>query len=345
MPKHHDSPRKNRFIGSVQAGLSISRSAKENDIPLSTAKAIYKKYTETGSTTRRRGSGRPTKLDDRGKRTLIKEGRKSRRKPLQELGKAVIPQVSASTARRVLAEVGLHRRVARSVIFLKPEHKHERMRWAEDHSTWTEEDFERVVYSDEAYIVLGDSKGPVFVTRTADEVYDESCVVPKFKQSGLRIMVWGCVMKGRKGPLVVLEYPGGKGGGMTAARYQEQVLDRVLHEFYQEMAEERGQVVFQQDGAPCHRAASTRRWLDLNSIERTPHPAASPDMNPIEPVWHVLKTLIRNRPRIPTSLEELKTAAKEAWAQVSEADIDKHVRSMEDRVRALLSAKGGHTRY
>ncbi|KZP21900.1 hypothetical protein FIBSPDRAFT_711498, partial [Athelia psychrophila] len=70
-----------------------------------------------------------------------------------------------------------------------------------------------------------------------------------------------------------------------------------------------------------------------------------PDMNPIEPIWHVLKTHIRNRPRIPTSLDELKLAAKEAWAQVSEADIDKHVRSMEDRVQAVLCAKGGHTRY
>ncbi|KZP21899.1 hypothetical protein FIBSPDRAFT_683098, partial [Athelia psychrophila] len=150
---------------------------------------------------------------------------------------------------------------ARSVIFLKAEHKHERMKWAEDHSSWTEQDFERVVYSDEAYIVLGDAKGTVYVTRTADEVYDESCVVPKFKQLSLRIMVWGCIMKGRKGPLVVLEYPGGRGGGMTAARYQEQVLDKVLHEFYQKMAEECGQVAFQQDGAPCHRAASTRRWL------------------------------------------------------------------------------------
>jgi hypothetical protein len=44
---------------------------------------------------------------------------------------------------------------------------------------------------------------------------------------------------------------------MTAAWYQEQVLDKVLHDFYQSMAEEHGQVLFQQDGAPSHTAKST----------------------------------------------------------------------------------------
>ena len=343
MPKHHDSPRKNRFIGAVRAGQSILKAAKENEIPYSTARAINKKFDLTGSTHRRAGSGRPSKLDARGKRTLIKEAKKNRRKPLSEVGMDVVPQVSATTARRVLDEVRLHRRIARSVIFLRPEHKDKRRKWALDHLNWGEEDFERVVYSDEAYIMLGDLKGQVHVTRTPEEVYDEACVVPKFKQSSLRIMVWGCVMRGRKGPLVVLEYPGGRGGGMTAARYQEQVLDRVLHEFYMEMAEERGQIMFQQDGAPCHRAASTRRWLDLNSIEKAPHPPVSPDVNPIEPLWHTLKTRIRSHAHIPTSLDELKLAAKEAWAQISKEDIDKHVKSMEDRVRAVIAAKGGHT--
>jgi len=257
----------------------------------------------------------------------------------------VTPSISAHTVRRILAEEGLHRRKARAVIFLKPEQKRSRKEWAKDHLDWDMEDFSRVIYSDEAYIVLGDSKGPVWVTRSADEVYNDDCVVPKFKQSSLRIMVWGCIMRGRKGPLVVLEYPGGRGGGMTAARYQEQVLDKVLHDFYQDMAEERGQVLFQQDGAPSHTAKSTYRWLDLNEIERMPHPSGSPDLNHIEPLWHTLKELIRNRPHIPTTLNELKIAAKEAWEQITEADINKHFDSMEKRVRAVIQAKGSHTRY
>lgn len=76
------------------------------------------------------------------------------------------------------------------------------------------------------------------MTRTKDKEFDEDCLVPTFKQSNIWIMVWGCIMKGRKGPLVALEYPGGQGGGMTAARYQEQVLEGVLLDFWK-MREEK----------------------------------------------------------------------------------------------------------
>jgi len=72
----------------------------------------------------------------------------------------------------------------------------------------------------------------VWVTRSAEKEYDEDCVIPTFKQSLVRVMVWGCIMKGSKGPLVVLEYPGGKGGGMNAKQYQEQVLEAKLHDYY-----------------------------------------------------------------------------------------------------------------
>jgi transposase len=155
-------------------------------------------------------------------------------------------------------------------------------------------------------------------------------------------MVWGCIMKGSKGPLVVLEYLGGKGGGMNAKRYQEQVLEAKLHDYYLRMSEERGYVVFQQDGAPSHRAKSTIAWLSRNSIETFPHPPSSPDLSPIEPLW---KTLIRSRSHIPSNIEELKAAVREAWEQITEHDINCHVKHMEERVQAVLEAKGGHTKW
>lgn len=93
-------------------------------------------------------------------------------------------------------------------------------------------------------MTLGDSRGTDWITRTSQEEFSDECVVPKFKQSSLRIMVWECFMEGRKGPLGVLEYPGGRGGGMTAKRYQDQVLEKAMYEFYLEMAEDRDQVLF-----------------------------------------------------------------------------------------------------
>jgi hypothetical protein len=58
----------------------------------------------------------------------------------------------------------MHRRKARAVIFLTWEQKQKQLKWAKQHVDWDMEDFSRVIYSDEAYIVLGDNKGPILVT-------------------------------------------------------------------------------------------------------------------------------------------------------------------------------------
>lgn len=106
-------------------------------------------------------------------------------------------------------------------------------------------------------MVLGDWAGSVWVTKTADEEFDEACVVPKFKQSNIWIMCWLCIMKDKKVPILILKYPGGQGGGMTAKKYQEQVLEPVVIDFYRKAFEEREFVLFEQDGAQSHMAKST----------------------------------------------------------------------------------------
>jgi transposase len=99
-------------------------------------------------------------------------------------------------------------------------------------------------------------------------------------------------MEGRKGPLVVLKYPGGRGGGMTRQRYISQVLEAHLFTFYHQMKENRPEVMFQQDGAPSHTSKLMKQWLADHRISLFPHPPSSPDINPIEPVWHKLKKII-----------------------------------------------------
>ena len=91
------------------------------------------------------------------------------------------------------------------------------MQWARLYKAFTNRNWGKVIWSDVCYIYLGDDRRNVYVTRHANKELNEDCLVPTFKLSLVRVMVWACIMKGRKGPLIVLEYLGGKGGGMNSA--------------------------------------------------------------------------------------------------------------------------------
>jgi hypothetical protein len=145
--------------------------------------------------------------------------------------------------------------------------------------------------------------------RSVNEAWGNDCIVLTFKQSSIWIIVWVCIMWGTKECLAVLDYPGGKGRVMTANRYQTQVLEAKVHDYFLQMVEERAQVIFQQGGASSHWEKSTLAWLHQMrsklSLTQLPLPTSK-----------TFKVLIRVRPHIPTSLKELKIPAWEACEQI-----------------------------
>jgi transposase len=195
-----------------------------------------------------------------------------------------------------------------------------------------------VIFSDECYIYLGDNCGCVYVTCCPGEELHEDCIVPSFKQSLRHVMVWGCIISGHKGLFIVLEYPGGKGSGMNSAQYQEQVLDNVLVDFVAHMKALKGSVVFQQDNAPSHGSKSMKQWFTCHNIPLLYHPASSPDLNPIECIWHKLKTHLCALPHPPSTLDGLKSAVLHVWDELPFEDVNKHINRMPDHVQAVLQA-------
>ena len=111
---------------------------------------------------------------------------------------------------------------------------------------------------------------------------------PTFKLSPICVMVWGCVMKGRKRPLVVLEYPGGKGGGMNTARYQEQALEGVLKEFYEQMDNERMGLFFSKKVQRATKASQRRDGWTLTRSH-----SYSTQKTPTEPIIWIIQQNFR----------------------------------------------------
>jgi hypothetical protein len=187
--------------------------------------------------------------------------------PLAEAGNHTEPPISERTVWTYLKEDGYGQYVAKKVVFLTDAQKKARRDYGRMYRDEELDLWERRIFSDECYVYLGNKSGRIYITRRKDEAYEKDCCIPVFKQSSLRVMVWGCIGLGWKGPLVVLEYSGGKGGGMTAARYREQVLEAYLKDICDELMEEKGDIEFQHDGAPSHRAKVTQKWLKENGIK------------------------------------------------------------------------------
>lgn len=340
-----DTPTKNRLIGYYLATENAAAAARNENIPPRTAQFIVKRFKETGSVSNKPRTGRPNKLTDHDEREIIRTARKNRHMPLTEVTNQISAHTSVSTIRRILKRHGYHRRVARSVPYLTLNHKRLRLFWGKSYRLWKTVNWERIIFSDESYIHVGNKCGRIFTTRQKDERLLEECLVPSFKQSKIRIMVWGCISRDRKGPLVVLDYPGGKGGGMSSKCYQEQVLGGPFWDFYTQMKDERKYMQFQQDGAPSHHSKSTLSWLANQNIPLFFHPPNSPDLNPIEPIWLELKCILYCRFHTPTTVDELKQFVHTAWAEITIETINKHIGHMHDRAEAVFAAKGGHTRF
>ncbi len=53
--------------------------------------------------------------------------------------------------------------------------------------------------------------------------------------------------------------------------------------------------IFQQDLAPAHTAKSTKSWLNNHGVGVLDWPANSPDLNPTENIWSIVKRKMRNK--------------------------------------------------
>jgi transposase len=88
-----------------------------------------------------------------------------------------------------------------------------------------------------------------------------------------------------------------------------------------------------------------KHFHSQNSLEIFPHPAQSPDMNPIEHVWKQLKILVNKHPTHPKNADELWVALQEEWLKIDIDFINVLIESMPHHVQALYNAKGGSMKY
>ncbi len=95
--------------------------------------------------------------------------------------------------------------------------------------------------------------------------------------------------------------------------------------------------IFQQDLAPAHTAKGTKSWFNDHGVTVLDWPANSPDLNPIENLWGIVKRKMRDTR--PNNADDLKATVKETWASIPPQQCHKLITSMPRRIEAVIKAK------
>jgi transposase len=147
-------------------------------------------------------------------------------------------------------------------------------------------------------------------------------------------MVWGCMCYAGVGELAVVGIMNAKGNvNILRGNLEKSVRKLGIQDSY----------LFQQDNDPKHTALKTREWLLYNARGLLGTPPQSPDINPIENLWSLLKTKIRKCKY--SSRQMLIENSKKEWDKIGQEVTANLVNSMPRRLQVIIDAKGLHTNY
>lgn len=86
-----------------------------------------------------------------------------------------------------------------------------------------------------------------------------------------------------------------------------------------------------------------KKWFGDNNIKVLSHPSSSPDLNPIETLWHKMKQHLRNNPQ--RTIPQLRAKLQEIWDNFPPNMCEDIVDTMPARIKAVVKANGDVTSY
>ena len=328
---------KGRAVGLMEAGMSIRNVAQRIGVNKDTVRRWMARFRQTGTARGMPGGGRPKKTNVREERALIRVVERNRKMSAVTLIVNFYHRfrLSKQTIIRRLNKQGYTSCRVAKVPRLNAVHRQNRMTWAINHSFWNDNRWRRVVWSDEVRIMLHTVDGRARVWRRPGERFRDDLVQETVAAGGGSIMLWAAFWGTGKSAVRIIE------GNVNGEEYRN-----ILAEFLntnREALDDQGIWWLQDDNARPHRARIVREFKEAHGIRQLPWPAVSPDLNPIEHVWHRLKRGLRLRHI--ESLPQLRQAVVQEWAAIDNEFFETLILSMRNRIREVLNSNGGHTRY
>ncbi|KAK3547862.1 hypothetical protein QTP86_031949, partial [Hemibagrus guttatus] len=213
---------------------------------------------------------------------------------------------------------------------LKKAHVQACLKFANEHLNDSEENWVKVLWSDETKIELFGINSIRRVWKRRNAAYDPKNTIPTVKHGGGNIMLWGCFSaKGRRQLHRIKRT-------MDGAMYR-QILGENLLPSARALKMGRGWV-FQHDNDPKHSAKATKEWLKKKHIKVLELPRKSPDLNPIENLWRGLK--VRVAKCQPRNLNDLERICKKEWDKIPPEMCANLVANYKKHLTSVIANKG-----
>lgn len=331
---------KGEVVGMYKGGMKGAQIARELKMPSSTVYGVLRSYKKRGTVVSPKSSGRPQAFTQRNMRHLERLLNNDRRSSLSEITNkmASTAEVSTRTVRNALKTLGYRNRVAAKKPYLNKKHKADRLEFARKYKNWTEEDWKNVIWTDESSFEIGRNSRQIRVWRKAYERYSSKCLAPIFKSGRTSVMVWGAFSGFDKSPLVIIPRE-----NRSARDFVDLIYEGTLSGFYF-LHDHREDIILMEDGAPVHRSKLPKLWREAHGIKKLKWPANSPDLNPIENLWKIVKDKVQSTSR-PHNKEELVESLHRVWEEIPSDILQTLIATMPARVKEVISAKGGSTRF
>ncbi len=219
---------------------------------------------------------------------------------------------------------------------LKPKHCQKHLTWAKEKKNWTVAQWSKVLFSDEStfqsmhFIWKSSSQSLEEEWRgTESMLLEVQCEVSTVSDDlGCHVIYW-CWST------VFSEVHS------QSSIYQD-ISEHVMLPSADKLYGD-ADFIFQQDLEPAHTAKGTKSWFNDHGVTVLDWPVNSPDLNPIENIWGIVKRKMRDTR--PNNADDLKAAIKATWASITPEQCHRLSDSMPRHIDAVIHAKGGSTKY
>jgi transposase len=309
----------------VRSARAIARMC---NISLSTVQYNLKKLATSGNLERRRSGKKRHLITPHLSVTIGQMIRRNNETTAKEMAEKIHCryglEVSRWTVQRHLKRIGYCSVLPHEKPMLTEDQRRKRLEWARCHK---DDDWSRTIFSDETSVQLFRNT----VRRWSKYPAGEVKRVPKCRQ---KVMIWGAI--GPNGTIGLCLFR----ETMTAAKYinilKVNLLPAARRQFHDDWR-------LQRDNDPKHTARITKVFMDENVPSVMDWPSNSPDLNPIENVWAVIKKHVEKRK--PQNIKDLERKFMEEWAKLGREEVNLFLGTMKQRCEAVISANGNHIPY